>query len=234
MAVISAKDFRPVSEFATQLGCKVVLFGRPGSGKTPLAATTAPRPLLLLSEPGTLTLRGQSIPAFPAFSPERIKDFFTWFFSDSREVANYDTLIWDSASAGAEIYLDKELRKGSASGNKSHGQAAYGAMSFAMMDHLSKLYYMPRKHIIIIAHRAVVEDSGVQMARAIFPGKQLNTFVPHLFDGVFQLDKYPQFGAAPMLQCTDSFDVMARDRSGRLLQFEPPHFGNIFTKMMGM
>jgi len=230
---MNEKDLKPSGECAKVLGCKVVLYGKPGSGKTPLAATTSPRPLLLACEPGMLTLRGTNIPTFEAYDVNRIKEFFAWFFSGSKEVDNYDTLIWDSATQGAEIYLDAALRKGSSSGNKAHGQAAYGDMAFAMNDHLAKLYFMPRKHIVLITKRAVMEDMGVQMAKPIFPGNDLNTKVPHLYDGVFQLGRFPNVNPnAPMLQCTESFDAIARDRSGRLAQYEPPHFGNLFAKMM--
>lgn len=230
--MISEKDFKPVSDFALQLGCKIVLYGLAGSGKTPLAALTSPRPLILLTEPGALTLRGCNVPAFAAMNPKAIDEFFDWL-KGSKEASNYDTIIVDSATQMAEVYLNAELKKTTSGGNAAHGLKAHGDMATKTMEHLSTLFFMPKKHVILIAKRVVDEDMGVQMAKPWFPGQKLNVQVPHLFDGIFQLGRFPNVNPnAPMLQCTESFDAIARDRSGRLAQYEPPHFGNLFAKMM--
>ncbi|WBF76860.1 hypothetical protein PSV3_00158 [Septimatrevirus PSV32] len=89
-------QLKPASQLARRYGVKSVVFGAPGSGKTPLI-NTAPRPVLLVTEPGMLSMRGSNVPAWEAYSPALIVEFFEWFMK-SREAANFDTLGIDSIS----------------------------------------------------------------------------------------------------------------------------------------
>lgn len=231
-------DLKPASSFARQYGVKSVLYGKPGGGKTPIAATTSPKPVLLLTEPGALTLRGQvnkytgaDIPAWEAFTPERIDEFFKWL-KESAETKNFHTVIVDSASQMMEIYLDKQLSKPTSSGNKAFGEAAYGEAAKQTMKHLNDMYFMKEKHCVVICKRAVVKDMGVDYARPIFAGRDLNARVPHLFDLIMQIGVFPAVAAFPTLQCNETFDAMARDRSGQLAPYETADFNHIFTKCM--
>lgn len=101
-------QLKPASQLARRYGVKSVVFGSPGSGKTPLI-NTAPRPVLLVTEPGMLSMRGSNVPAWEAYSPALITEFFEWFMK-SREAANFDTLGIDSISNIAEIILAEELK----------------------------------------------------------------------------------------------------------------------------
>ncbi|MCP5883106.1 ATP-binding protein, partial [Klebsiella pneumoniae] len=67
----------PASQLTRRYGVKSVVFGGPGAGKTPLMQT-APRPVLLVTEPGMLSMRGSNIPCWEAPTPARINEFFEW------------------------------------------------------------------------------------------------------------------------------------------------------------
>lgn len=214
---------------------KGVIFGKPGSGKTPVAAKTSPRPILLASEPGMLTLRDSTCPTYTAFNPAKVDEFMTWF-KMSNEAKNYDTLIWDSASEAAEKYITTEMGSGtSKAGNEQHGMRIYGKMARWMYDHLSSLYYMPQKHIVLIAKMERFEVNGMIYHRPYFPGKQLPVQVPHLFDLVTVLGDWnvPGLqGETKAFRTKESFDYMGRDRSGRLGEYEPPDLSKIIAKVM--
>lgn len=226
-------DLRPARDFAIQFGCKAVVTGKPGAGKTPVAAKTSPRPLLLASEPGMLTLRDSNCPTYTAFNPAKVDEFMLWF-KGSNEAKNFDTLIWDSASEAAEKYINVEMGGTSKAGNEQHGMRVYGKMARWMYGHLSDLYYMPQKHIVLIAKLERFEINGSIYHRPYFPGKQLPVQVPHLFDLVTVLGDWnvPGVGDTKAFRTKETFDYMGRDRSGQLAEYEPPDITKLIAKVM--
>jgi hypothetical protein len=57
------RSLRPARDFAVQYGVKAIVYGPPGSGKTPVI-NTAPRPVMLVCEPGLLSMRTSTVPTF--------------------------------------------------------------------------------------------------------------------------------------------------------------------------
>lgn len=226
-------DLQPAGNHAQNFGVKAVLYGGPGVGKTPII-DTAPRPILLAIEPGLLSMRQSKTPTWAAYKHPKgvcagITEFFDWWFS-SNETKNFDTLAIDSVSEMAEAILRDEITKNS---NKLR---AYGEMSFRVLDVLTKLYYQQQKHSIMIAKQ--FEDTETKRKRPSFPGQDLNVKVPHLFDEILHFAKLPPatipgvMEEVKAIRCQESFDIMARDRSGRLSQFEQPNLANLFSKCM--
>jgi len=233
-------QLKPASQLARRYGVKSVVFGAPGSGKTPLM-NTAPRPVLLVTEPGMLSMRGSNIPAWEAYTAPLITEFFDWFMK-SREASNFDTLGIDSISNIAEIILAEELAK------VKHGMKAYGNMSERTMKVCNDLFYMPQKHIVMIAKQALIENGRqtilqngevtyepIMQKRPFFPGKDLNVKVPHLFDNVLHLGEAMVPGmpkAVRALRTKEIPEVFARDRLGNLAELEPPDLSALFAKAM--
>ena len=203
-------------------GVIAVVFGSPGTGKTPLC-NTAPRPVLCSIEPGLLSMRGSTVPTFIADTVDKIDDFMKWVVY-SNETANFDTICIDSISHMAEVYLKYELTK-----NKD-GRAAYGKMSTRVFDHLYAIYRLKQKHAYLIAK----QSKDDQKARPYFPGQELNTTVPHLFDVIMQIGTHniPNTGQYKAFRTADSYDAVARDRSGRLSEYEPCDLTALFNKAM--
>lgn len=223
---MNLSDLKPASTYANMSGVKAIVFGPPGSGKTPVF-NSAPRPLLLACEPGLLSMRGSQVPTFQAHTSEAIDEFFKWFWNSS-EVKNFDTIGVDSVSQMCDIFLQKANKK-----NK-HGLAAYGDMADDTMEILRPLFFMKEKHCYLISKQTVIRDNGIDVKYPYFPGKQLPTEVPHLFDMILHLGIHnvPSMGQVQSFQCRQSIDTLARDRSGKLNEFEPPDFGQIVRKAM--
>lgn len=224
---MNANDLKPANTFAQTYGVKMIGYGPPGVGKTPLV-NTAPRPVLLAGEPGLLSMKGSNVPTWVADTPQRIDEFFTWFFK-SAEVKNYDTLAVDSATQIAEIYLRDELKR-----NKD-GRKGYGEMSRKMMDHLSALFYIRYKHIYLIAKEGVIDTDGSSEKRPHFPGQELNVQIPHLYDLVAHIaetDVPGVHGKRLAIRTKGTFGIRARDRSGKLDALEPPDLTLLFNKAM--
>lgn len=224
---MNQKDLKPASQLAQRFGVKAITYGGPGSGKTPLLMT-APRPILCAVEPGLLSMRHSAIPTWEAYTRSKIEEFFAWFFQ-SQEAKQYDTLGVDSISQLAEIILIDELNPRK---NKD-GRAAYGKMSLATMELANALYYMPNKHIFLIAKQGTEDGTGLK--KPYFPGQDLNVKIPHLYDEVWHLGLHNVPGMQQpqrAIRTVQNFEYMARDRSGNLAELEQPDLTALFTKCM--
>lgn len=225
---MQASQLKPASAFAMNLGFKAIGYGPPGEGKTPLIKT-APRPVMLICEPGMLSMRdAHNIPAWEGYTGAKCKEFFDWL-KGSNEAKNFDTVCVDSFSQYAEIQLKEALAK------HSHGLKAYGAMSDAVMETANMLFYMPQKHCYLIAKQSTVEEGGVMKRRPFFPGQDLNVKIPHLFDAILHIAKTNIPGIIQptlAIRTVGTLDVTARDRSGRLNDLEPPDLGALIKKAM--
>lgn len=225
---MSMRDLKPAGSFAQMYGVKMLGYGPPGEGKTPLI-NTAPRPVLAFVEPGMTSMRGSNVPTFDATSVARCEDFFQWVFN-SAEVKNFDTICVDSVSQMAEMYLKHYKAK-----NKD-GRKAYGEMATAVMEHLAGLFYFRQKHIYLIGKQSMKDNGENSEAKPYFPGQELDVQVPHLYDVIAHICKTQVPGMTDptlAIRCKGTFNIRARDRSGKLADLEPPHLGNVFAKCMG-
>lgn len=238
---MNQSNLKPAGQLAQRFGVKCMLFGQPGTGKTPML-NTAPRPVLLATEPGLLSMRGSNLPTWEAYNPQAIAEFFDWFLK-SKESANFDTLAIDSGSQLAEIILAEEQRR------QKDGRKAYGEMSRRCMEYFDGLYFMPNKHIVLICKQMKAETGkqivkneaggfGVEMiyqAQPYFPGNDLNIKVPHRYDEILYVGRATVPGRAKeviAIRTQGTAEILARDRSGRLAELEPPNLADIFNKAM--
>jgi hypothetical protein len=224
---MQASQLKPASSFALNLGAKVIAYGPPGEGKTPLIKT-APRPVLLVCEPGMLSMRdATNIPAWEGYTVAKINEFLDWVFR-SNEAKAFDTICIDSFSQLAEIRLKEELNR------NTHGLKAYGEMSRAVMERAEQLFFMPQKHVYLIAKQMTSEEGGVKMRRPYFPGQDLNVRMPHLFDGILHVSRtmIPGFVQPQLaIRTRGTLDITARVRGGMVDELEPPDLAALFRKM---
>lgn len=217
----------PASQLARTLGVKMLAYGDPGMGKTPIIET-APRPVLCACEPGLRSMASSNVPTWEAYTAPKAFEFLQWL-TQSQEAANFDTVAIDSISQFAELVLEVELAR-----NKD-GRKAYGELSRTVYGWLNALYFMKYKHIYLICKKTIQEEGTLKKARPYFPGQDLNVKVPHLFDEILHMEKVisPKDGKMyPMFRTMGTDSILARDRSGQLAEFEQPHLGYLFNKCM--
>lgn len=219
---MQASDLKAAKEFAVSFGMKAICYGPPGSAKTP-TVNTCPRPVLLATEPGLLSMRNSNVPTWIAPTKNKIDEFMKWF-EHSAEAKNFDTLAIDSVSQMCDIGLSESKSK--------HGLAQYGDMADYIYPYLERLYFMPQKHMFLIAKEEITADG---MRRPYFPGRYLPTQIPHKYDCVLRIAKVAipnVVGEQLAFQCNGSYNVIARNRTGTLADFEPANFGELIKKAM--
>lgn len=218
---MNQSDLKKAREFAIQFGCKAIIYGPPGCGKTP-SINTAPRPVLLATEPGLLSMRNSNVPTWVGNTKSRIDEFMKWF-ENSSEAKNFDTLAIDSTSQMCTIALDESKAK--------HGLQQYGEMAEYVMPFLKRLYFMKEKHMMLLAKEELTSDGK---RRPLYPGKFLPAEIPHLYDCILRLAKVPvpNVGEVVAFQCNGTIDIIARNRTGTLSDFEPADFNALIKKVM--
>jgi phage nucleotide-binding protein len=212
LKVLSTKDIQ-VSNL------KMVVFGAAGAGKTVLCST-APKPLIISSEGGLLSLRGLDVPYVEIKTANDLNSAY-----EMARKSDYQSICIDSLSEVAESLL-VELKKG-----VNDPRQAYGQLAEAMMIMMRKFRDLPDKHVIYTAKQEIKTDesTGSMIIRPIMPGQLLPTQLPYLMDLVCHLsvDKKGE----RKLQTKADRTKVAKDRSGKLDDFEPANIQHLITKI---
>lgn len=217
-------------DLARQYGVKGLYYGPAGCGKTPLI-NTAPRPILCAVENGLGSMRHSGVPTCNAINSVTALDGFLDWCEKSHEAKGFDTIGFDSGSFLAELFLREEMSKTTARGNKPDGKAAYGEMARRTYARIYRLWALKEKHVYMICKQGTATVDGVEMTVPYFPGKDLYSTVPGLFDNIVQLTTIstPQ-GPLDALRCRGNFVTLARNRTGNLNEFEPRDLAALFNK----
>ena len=212
---------------AVQNGIKCIIYGSPGSGKTPLALT-ASNSLYIAIERGQISLQGSNAPAVEAYDLESFYKVLEWIVT-TPEGQLYDTYFFDSISQLSLLVLDQELNKKAKSGEKVNGQAAYGAMARRVLTSIDILYNLPNKNIVLLSQL----NTKPEQARPYFPGNEIDTRIPHKFDCVFHLGihEVPEHGPTYSLLCRETDSTFARCRFENCANVEAANLDYLFNKL---
>lgn len=205
-------------------GVKMIVYGKAGVGKTTLIKTL-PRPLVLSSERGLLSLRKAGLPYIEINTVADAEKVLAWLEADG--AADYESVAVDSATDLAEVLL-----AASKAGLKDPRQA-YGEVQDNVLALFRTLRDLPRLHVLAICKMEPREsEDGVRYVPAM-PGKKLGPQVPYLFDEVFHLytDDVDPDKPVRWLRTQPDFQYEAKDRSGALAGKEKPNLTSIINKI---
>lgn len=219
-------EIKKLSEVVHQSGVKALLYGQSGSGKTYSISTITGDKLILSAESGLRSLKDIA----PDIDVAEINTL-----DDAREAYNeikksdYETIILDSISEIAEQVLISEK------GKTKDGRQAYGELQ-AIVIPIIKSFRDLNKNVIFTAKMEKTQtDTGAMLYGPGMPGNRLKSEIPYLFDEVFCLrlkeDENGKIKRA--FQTGTDFTHEAKDRSGKLAQFEPADWSVIFNKITG-
>lgn len=209
-------------------GVKILVYGMAGAGKTSLIPTL-PNPVILSAEGGLLSIAGSNIPYIEVSDYETLMDAYT-FLTESTEGQQFDSIALDSISEIAEVVLNAEKKK------SKDPRQAYGAMIETMQDLIRAFRDIKGRHIYFTAKCEKEKDeAGRLLYSPSMPGTKLGPQLPFFFDEVFAMRVEPGEDGKPIraIQCSPDGLWQAKDRSGKLDAWEPPHLGEIIAKIAG-
>lgn len=237
-------NFKMTSAIVNDAGVKILTYARAGAGKTVLAAT-APKPILISAESGTLSLTrnnleklfGKNNPSItydiPVLEIKSITDLiaaYNWV-NQNKNKGDFQTVCLDSITEIAEVLL-ANLK----SGVKDPRQA-YGELLERMMQIIRDFRDLKGIHVYMSSkmERFKDEATGALLYGPSMPGAKLGQQLPYLFDEVFPLiiSTDAQGGQYRALQTQPTFQYDAKDRSGVLAPLEYPNLTSIINKIKG-
>lgn len=217
---------------------KILFHGRPGSGKT-LSAATAPKPLLLMTEPGgqdclspaniekTFGINRPDIsyqlPVLEAFTADAIEAAVKDLES-SPDMAHFDTVFVDSGSVISKIFMARAL-----DANKD-GRKAYGKMASDVASIINRILGL-KKHVVMICHSGEVGSDKILMP--MFEGRKLVRESAHIFGETYFADvTYNDAGASiHVIRTRKTEEAEAKSRLGTLDDVVEPHWAKIFAAL---
>jgi len=213
----------------SQSGVKLLVYGQAGAGKTSLIPTL-PAPLILSAEGGLLSIKDSGLPFIEISSMADLRDAYSWL-KDSADSKQFQSIALDSISEIAEVVLTAEKKA------SKDPRQAYGAMQDQMTEIIRAFRDLPGKNVYMSAK---LEKSQDEMGRILYspsmPGNKSGQSLPYFFDEVLDLrvEKDADGNTHRALMCDSDGQWAAKDRSGKLDQWEAPDLGAIINKIMGV
>lgn len=209
-------------------GVKLLVYGNAGSGKTSLIPTL-PNPVVFSAEGGLLSIADADVPFVEVSSYDTLMEAYKWV-TGSDEAKHFESIVLDSISEIAEVVLNHEKKIA------KDPRQAYGAMQEQMSDIIRAFRDIPNKHVYFTAKcEKATDETGRILYAPSMPGNKTGQQLPYFFDEVLALrvEKDQEGVAQRALMCDSDGIWQAKDRSGKLEQWEAPDLGAIIAKIGG-
>jgi len=206
-------------------GVKVLVYGQAGAGKTTLIKTL-PNPVILSAEGGLLSIRDADLPFIEISSIADLREAYSWLVDNAKD---FSSVAVDSISEIAEVVLNAEKKVA------KDPRQAYGAMQEQMTDLIRAFRDLPM-HVLVTAKLEKMQDEMGRMLYApSMPGNKIGPQLPYFFDEVLamRIEKISDGVAWHGLKCHGDASWQAKDRSGKLDEWEEPNLSKIIAKIGG-
>ena len=210
-------------------GVKILVYGQAGAGKTFLIQTL-PNPVILSAEGGLLSIAGTDIPYIEINGIKDLHEAYQWL-TGSDEAKGFQSVALDSISEIAEVVLNTEKKIA------KDPRQAYGAMQEQMTDLIRAFRDLPGKHVYFSAKLEKTQD---EMGRLLYypsmPGNKTGQQLPYFFDEVLALrvERDTDGVVQRALMCEGDSSWLAKDRSGKLGQWQEPNLGVVIKTIGGV
>jgi phage nucleotide-binding protein len=206
-------------------GIKMLVYGQAGAGKTSLIKTL-PAPIVLSAEAGLLSIAGADIPYIEIHNFAELEEAYNYVKNHSSE---YGTVVLDSISEIAEVVLAAEKDKA------KDPRQAYGALLDTMNAMIRAFRDLPLNVYFSAKMDKIQDDTARIYYGPSSPGTKVSQALPYFFDEVFALrvEKNQEGTLERWLQTFPDGVYVAKDRSGKLQDFEKPDLGKIIQKIGG-
>ena len=220
-------EFKKPQDVARATCIKMLIYGQPGVGKTLFCCTSGEKTLLISAEAGLLSIMGTKadveVLEITSF------DELVMIYQHLKNGTDFKTVCIDSISEVAEVVLAKELEA------SRHALKAYGEMATKVISMVRAFRDLPGYDIVFTAKQEKTQDDS---NRLLFgpstPGSKVSAGLPYYVDlvGAMRIDKDNEGNVNHWLQCRGDGQYIAKDRSGRLDNFEEPNLKMIKNKIL--
>jgi len=227
----SIKDrIKTPNQLVEQQGAKLLVYGESGVGKTTLCQTAPGKTLVVSMESGLLSIKdAPDLDAIEVKEASEIEEIASLL---ENKTLNYETVCLDSVTEMAEILLSQEKAK------SKDPRRAYGEVIEVMIKTMRRFRDLPM-HVVFIAKQSRERDesSGMFHYQPMMVGAKLPTQIPYFFDEVLVLRTFDDENeegktvTSRWLQTRIGQNYIAKDRSGKLEEFESPDLTTIINKL---
>lgn len=218
---------KPVNALCQRYGWKGIIYGGPGTGKTPLLMS-ARSAVHAFAESGLTSVRNVTTqPGTMLLTYADMRDYILWA-TRSNEAKQFELKTFDSFTQMAETIHEEERRA------TKNGQKAYGEMAEKMVELMSWLFFAPDCNVLGLCKETLLEiDGDTKRWRPLFPGRVLDAAVPHLFDSFWRLEFVPdgKGGITRAIRTRPSYNAFARERTNNMDELEPPDLTYLLSKV---
>jgi len=218
------------NELVEQQGAKLLIYGESGAGKTTSLKTAPGKTLVVSMESGLLSIKdADNLTAIEVKEASEIEEIAQMLENGTLD---YDTVCLDSITEMSEILLSQEKAK------SKDPRRAYGEVIEVMIKTMRRFRDLPI-HVVFIAKQARERDesNGMFHYQPMMVGAKLPTQIPYFFDEVLVLrtfDDETKEGkkiVSRWFQTRVGQNYTAKDRSGKLEEFEATNLSDIINKL---
>jgi len=225
---------------------KMLIYGQAGVGKT-VFASTAPKPLFVVCDTGTLSIKDKKIDKVNVETFDDVMDVYSQLKSGA--FPQYQTVVLDTLGNIQKKSMDAILAK------NSHSQATIAdwQLNIEQIRKLVRVFRELPMNVIIICHEMFVSDESTGEIIRISPmlqGKSLPNEVSAYMDivgyivakekgseeakkGVEVQQNMNNVEIQRMIRVQPSARIPVKDHSGKLGTWIEPNFGLIYQKVFG-
>ena len=232
MKIVSTADEKPF--------VKMLVFGQAGVGKT-VFASTAPKPLFVVCDTGTMSIRDKKIDKINVESFDDVIEVYTALKSGELK---YETVVLDTLGNIQKKSMDKII------GTKTQATIADWQLNIEQIRKLVRLFRDLPINVIIICHETFVTDDSTGEVMRVLPmlqGKSLPNEVCAYMDVVGYMVAREKGGTEKkgierdandveitrMIRVQPSERLPVKDHSGKLGVWILPDFVAMHAKIFG-
>jgi phage nucleotide-binding protein len=221
---------------------KCLIYGQSGSGKTYAAKTTGENTLVISAESGLLSLADSNLdvidlsvddsgkPIVKEKRREKLQQTYRWLLEDA-QIKKYRWIYIDSLTEIAQNFVE-ELNLEHP--DRKDALVLWGEYAKRVRSFIKLFRDLPHYNVVFTALSTVTKDEAGRRYTGVDIQGKIASQLPAFFDLVFYLyckenEETQKIDRFFLTQANEK--IMAKDRSGKLNQFEEPNFKKIANKI---